>query len=233
MTKDNSKVSDQQVIDYLRQHPDFFLQHNESLSRLNLHASPKASGKTTSLGQRQVIILREQITALEEQLQQLTNVASHNEKLLNRWHDLTLGLFSADDVSGFFDLLGQRLCRDFNADAVHIVLQAKQNLDKELLQVEHVREAHASEEKLLTELMALKMPHCGRLTQAKNALLFNAEDKISSAAIVPLKKYGVLAIGSHAEDRFAPGMGVLFLELLGKTIEWRLQQHVLSLRKRA
>ncbi len=233
MTKNDSKVTAQQMIDYLRQHPDFFVERTELLSRLNLHGGPKTSGKTTSLGQRQIVILREQITALEEQLRQLSSVASNNEHLLNRWHDLTLGLFSATEVSDFFDLLDQRLRQDFNADAVRISLKAGQHLDKELLEVAHVCEAQANEEKLLNELIGLKAPHCGRLTQAKKTLLFSPQDKIGSAAIVPLHKQGVLAIGSQDETRFEPGMGVLFLELLGKTISWRLQQHMLSLRKRA
>lgn len=232
-TSVDSTVKPQQVIDYLRQHPDFFVKRADLLSRLNLHGTPKSAGKTTSLGQRQVALLREQIAGLEEQLQQLTSVASSNEKLLERWHDLTLGLFSADDVGGFFNLLGERLQQDFKADAVSIVLASGQNLDEEIIAIENVREAEVSEEKLLTELINLKAPHCGRLTQAKNSLLFQASDNIASAAIVPLDQRGVLAIGSHDEHRFAPGMGVLFLELLGKTLVWRLQQHVQSLRKRA
>lgn len=226
-------ISAQQVIDYLRQHPDFFVKRTNLLSRLNLHGGPKTSGKTTSLGQRQVAILRDQVANLEEQLQQLTSVASSNEKLLERWHDLTLGLFTESSVSGFFELLLQRLHKDFQADAVQLVVAGGQDLDEELLRLDSLREAEAGEEKLLAELTALKAPHCGRLTQAKNALLFKPDDKIASAAIVPLQQQGVLAIGSRDEHRFAPGMGVLFLELLGKTVVWRLQQHVRSLRKRA
>ncbi len=233
MNKDSTPSTDQQVIDHLRQHPDFFLKHAELLSRLHLHAAPGGSGKTTSLGQRQVAILRDQVAALEEQLQHLTSVASGNEKLLGRWHDLTLGLFSALDVAGFFDLLDERLREDFQADAVNIVLAGGQDLDENLLSISNVREAEAGEEKLLSELATLKAPYCGRLTQAKNTLLFKSSDNIASAAIVPLKSQGVLAIGSQDEHRFAPGMGVLFLELLGKTVLWRLQQHVRDMRKRA
>jgi len=233
MSENDSKITDQQVIDYLRRHPDFFIQRSDLLSRLNLHGAPKTSSKTTSLGQRQISILREKITTLEQQLQQLASVASANEKLLTRWHDLTLGLFTASSVQGFFDLLEQQLRQDFNADAAHVVLINEQNLDKDLLSIQHIHTAQAGEAKLLTELTELKTPHCGRLTQAKNALLFKHKYKIASAAIVPLEGYGVLAIGSHDEQRFEPGMGVMFLELLGKTITWRLQQHVLSIRKRA
>ncbi len=232
-TGSKQQLKKQQVIDYLRLHPDFFIKNADLLSRLNLHGAAKSSGKTTSLGQRQVALLREQISDLEDQLQQITSVASSNEKLLERWHDLTLGLFAADDVGGFFDLLRERLQQDFKADAVNIVLASGQNLDEDIVAIENVREAEAGEEKLLAELTSLKAPHCGRLTNEKNALLFDVSDEIASAAIVPLENHGVLVIGSKDEHRFAPGMGVLFLELLGKTAAWRLQQHVRSLRKRA
>lgn len=233
MNDKTTELTDQQVTEYLRRHPDFFLKREHMLGNLQFHDMPKTAGKTTSLGQRQVTLLRDQIVLLEEQLQQLTHVASSNEKLLGRWHDLTLGLFSATDLAGFFDLLNARLEQDFDADAVRIVLCSGQNLDQDLASIDGVHISESNENKLLSELMELETPYCGRLTQEKKTLLFTAPEGIASAAVVPLTEYGVLAIGSQDEGRFEPAMGVLFLDLLGKTVTWRIQQHVRSLLKQA
>ena len=66
--------------------------------------------------------------------------------------------------------------------------------------------------------------------------LFNdAAATIRSTALVPLgeqAQYGFLAIGSVDPNRFFPGMGTLFLDLLGEVVSYRLAQSKLEQRRR-
>jgi hypothetical protein len=61
-------------------------------------------------------------------------------------------------------------------------------------------------------------PICGRLNPDKMPLLFGEErDKSQSVALIPMAGVGLIAIGSADGNRFFPGMGTLFLRLMGET----------------
>ena len=63
---------------------------------------------------------------------------------------------------------------------------------------------------------------CGRLNEEKLDFLFGSKARwVRSTALVPLGEKGALgmmAIGSSDENRFYPGMGTLFLDLLADVI---------------
>jgi len=62
-------------------------------------------------------------------------------------------------------------------------------------------------------------PLCGRLQQDKLDVLFGARvHEVQSCALLPLGTRGIVAIGSRDPNRFYPGMGTLFLRLMGDTL---------------
>ena len=67
---------------------------------------------------------------------------------------------------------------------------------------------------------------CGRFKEAKLEYLFGSKSRwVQSTALVPLGakgSLGMMAIGSSDQNRFYPGMGTLFLDLLADTITARL-----------
>ena len=68
-------------------------------------------------------------------------------------------------------------------------------------------------------------PICGRLHPDKNALLYGmrAED-VQSSALLPLPGVGLLAVGSIDPNRFFPGMGTLFLRMMGEAMATALKR---------
>ena len=65
-------------------------------------------------------------------------------------------------------------------------------------------------------------PLCGRLSESKLGFLFGERaHEVRSTALVPLGEHsrdGLMALGSADPDRFFPGMGTLFLDLLADVI---------------
>ena len=62
-------------------------------------------------------------------------------------------------------------------------------------------------------------PICGRLHPEKNALLYGERvDEVQSSALLPLPGVGLIAVGSHDGNRFYPGMGTLFLRMMGEAL---------------
>lgn len=214
------------VIAWLTDNPDLFVHHPELLDRLDL---PHQSG-TTSLIERQVERLREENQKLTTQLKTLAGIAGENERLIKRLHELTLSVMSADTGASFIEQLFARLGEDFRAEQVMLHLtRPLPELDK----VNGIR-FHQDIPEWFQRLMDRKQIECGRLTREKLSMLFSDQaGQIASAAVVPISTIGVLAIGASDSDRFYPGMGTLFLELLGTTIRHRLDRPEAIHRKRA
>jgi len=215
----DNKASLQEVVaNYLRRHPDFLSEFPDVLELLQLN---HASGVASSLIERQVDQLRKKNYELNRQLNRLVHVASENEQLMSRLHQLTLELMSIDNHALFFQQLGRSLLDDFKADILRICL-----FDKKIAAQagEDVRWVDPQDEKLNQFQVNLEKDHtvCGRLNQEKLEFLFESKARwVQSTALVPLGEKGadgMMAIGSSDPSRFYPGMGTLFLDLLADVI---------------
>ncbi len=75
------------------------------------------------------------------------------------------------------------------------------------------------------DLLGSGEPVCGRLHPDKNALLYGlrAED-VQSSALLVLPGIGLVTVGSRDPNRFFPGMGTLFLRMMGEALAAGLQR---------
>ena len=81
------------VAHYLQQNPEFFENHLPLLARLRL---PHARGSSTiSLVERQVVVLRERHSALEQKLADFVTVARANDAVGEKLHRFTRRLLRA------------------------------------------------------------------------------------------------------------------------------------------
>lgn len=208
---------EQQVADYLIQHPDFLASNPEVLAAQQI---PHSAGSATSLIERQVQVLREQSTHYRRQLEELIEVARENDQLNGRLHRLTLALMEAASLDEVLNVLQDELRDKFKADAVEL----------KLFQAEELAEQADKGEpgaNLFRDFITSGRPSCGELDDARLAYLFgSAATDTASVAIVPLtdnQVSGVLAIGSHDADRFHSGQGLDFLRRLGEVVGRALQ----------
>lgn len=216
---DKSRSMTEIVAKYLKKDPDFLLKHPDVLDRLNL---PHESGTAVSLIERQVKRLREQNRTLSRKLNQLIEVATENEALMTRLHQLTLELMTIEGLGPFFDHLSEALLNEFKADILNISLFEREVDTDAKTPVFNVRRDDP-DLKPLQEQLDKGETVCGRLSRNKLDFLFgNRGQWVQSTALVPLGKDGLLAIGSSDPAYFYPGMGTLFLDLLATVITQRL-----------
>lgn len=211
-----------QVAEWLRQHPDFLLAHPDLA--LNL-AMPRQTGSATSLASYQLDVLREKNRELNRRLHELFVTAQENERLAVRTQQLAMTLLrqrsAADCVRAVVASLGE----DFAGDVVRVLLFARiEGLDDEpWLQV------IARDSERLEPLRAFfqdSEPLCGRLQADKQRLLFaEAAEQVRSMALLAVPGMGAVAIGTHDGNRFYPGMGTLFLRLMGETLAAALARY--------
>jgi uncharacterized protein YigA (DUF484 family) len=200
---------EQSVIEYLKSHPKFFTDHPGVLTELELTHS---SGNAISFIERQVASLREEAQQSQSQLEELIAVARENEQLNSRLHHLTLSLIDSVNFEEVADSLENMLHDDFRAEAVELHLYSAAEMDDE------------SNPDLdgFREFLESRTPRCGRLPRTQLDYLFGPQAAdIQSTALIPLRGEGltgILAIGSHSEHRFHPGMGTNYLTRLGEIV---------------
>jgi len=220
---DNNRSVEDIVSKYLRQNPDFLEREPSLLKYMELS---HASGPAISLIEKQVQYLRGLNETLEQQLNQLIQVASDNEKLMTRLHQLTLDLMSMGDLPSFFDRLSDALLSEFKADILNITLfDLKIEAGPKTPMFNIKRDDPEMQQ--FQEHLEKGLSVCGRLNRNKRDYLFGSRAQwVQSTALVPMGNDGMLAIGSSDPARFYPGMGTLFLDLLAQVVTSRLALEV-------
>ena len=87
--QDDAQISSDEVAQFLRDNPDFFVTHKSLLTDLNLPHSP---GKTVSLVERQVDLLRERNVDMRRRMNELLETARVNDTLFAKTRSLTLAV---------------------------------------------------------------------------------------------------------------------------------------------
>ena len=216
---ENTRSIEDIVKKYLHQNPDFLERQPALLKNLELS---HASGSAISLIEKQVQFLRGQNEALDQKLNQLIQVASDNEILMSRLHQLTLELMAMGDLASFFDRLTDALMTEFKADILNITLfdrKVEAGPKTPMFRISRDDPEMAQFQDHIEKGTSV----CGRLNRNKRDYLFGARAQwVQSTALVPMGKDGLMAIGSSDPARFYPGMGTLFLDLLAGVVTSRL-----------
>jgi uncharacterized protein len=204
-----------EVASYLRRHPEFLNEFPDIALALVL---PREQGQAASLASYQLDVLRDKNRDLNRRLQELLDIAHENENLMVRVHTLTLALMRANTLAHTTNAVVAALTEDFDTDLVRLLLF---RADPELPAAEWLiaEPAGANAFPALAEFFKRAEPLCGRLQQDKLDTLFESRAaEVHSAVLLPIGTVGALAIGSHDPNRFHPGMGTVFLKLIGEAV---------------
>ena len=98
------------VADYLEQHPDFFIEHDSLLLKMQI---AHGSGDAISMLEYQTDRMREQNLILQEKLRTLVSVARENDRLGERIHRLTLRLLAAKNIDDVIEKLETSFNKNF------------------------------------------------------------------------------------------------------------------------
>ena len=215
------KLGAHEVAAWLRRHPAFLKQFPDLALSLVV---PRDEGPTASLASYQLEVLRDKNRELSKRLSDLFANAQENERLAVRTHQLTLSLLKQRTAADTLRAMAASLAEDFNGDRVSIVLlkpvEGLENAD--WLQIIPQESTHLEP---FRDCLREGEPICGRLQPEKNALLYGARaDDIASSALLPLPEIGLVAVGSHDGNRFYPGMGTLFLRMMGEALVTALKR---------
>jgi len=225
MSDITEKLGAHEVAAWLRRHPKFLQQFPDLAISMVV---PREDGPAASLASYQLDVLRDKNRELSRRLHELFANAQENERLAVRTHQLTLGLMRQHNAADTLRAMAASLAEDFQGDLVRIVLFDRvEGLDD----VDWLQFLPSDDARLASfrDALAEGEPICGRLHPDKNALLYGmrAED-VQSSALLPLPGVGLLAVGSIDPNRFFPGMGTLFLRMMGEAMATALKRFDLA-----
>ncbi|WP_394539710.1 DUF484 family protein [Lysobacter enzymogenes] len=210
-----------EVAAWLRRHPRFLQQFPDLSMSLVV---PREEGSAASLASYQLEVLRDKNRELSRRLHELFGNAQENERLAVRTHQLTLALMRQSNPGDTLRAMAASLAEDFNGDLVRLIVLRRYDgvADSEWLQVIEDGDARLQP---FRDALADGEPLCGRLQPEKHEVLYadRAAD-VQSTALLPLPGIGLIAVGSRDANRFFPGMGTLFLRMMGESLAVALRR---------
>ena len=215
------KIGAHEVAAWLRRHPTFLKQFPDLALTMVV---PRDDGPTASLASYQLEVLRDKNRELSRRLADLGANAQINERLAVRTHQLTLALMRQTSAADTLRAMAASLEEDFAGDLVRIVSfdDVPELAEAPWLQVIAKDNARLAP---FHDCLQDGEPICGRLQQEKNDVLYGERvNEVSSTALLPLPGVGLIAVGSYDPNRFYPGMGTLFLRMMGESLVTGLQR---------
>ncbi|MEM7377504.1 MAG: DUF484 family protein [Pseudomonadota bacterium] len=206
------RLDDETVLQFLADHPDFFMRHPAAATGLNLAHD---SGAAVSLVERQVATLREGNRRMRSQVDDMISAARHNQTLSEGVHALAQALLASDSAAEMAAASETTLLRIANADRVAIVLATD---TADTLAPGAVLRRVGRAERDWDAFSAQRddgLIRCGLASDAQLAFLFDDPSTVGSSAIAPLgtdRWFGVLALAAADPAVFTRDQGHLFLQ---------------------
>lgn len=223
-----STLDEDEVVDFLRQHPDFLAHHPELLAGMRIPHNPGPGA--ISLIERQVAVLRERNRRLEARLSELLHTARDNERVGARLLTLGRGLLEAESLDGVFALVRDTLLSEFAADEVVIRLIDTEDGHHAARDPERFVRPADSAIAAFDDFLRRGEPVCGEVTRQQQEALFGDEaGHAGSCALVPLRSgraLGLIGLASRDPGHFHAGMGTLFLAQLGELVSAGVAVHL-------
>jgi uncharacterized protein YigA (DUF484 family) len=201
------------VAHYLADHPHFFEEHAGLLGEVRL--SSPLTGKTVSLQERQMEVMRDKYKVLELRLAELLRVAEQNAAIANRFHAWHQDLLRASGGDAMARVLVDGLVERFGVPQATLRLWD--------LAPAHAESWFASGVSDDARIFAnsLRAPYCGANRDFEAVRWLDDAQAVQSTVILPLRAggeaFGLLILGSPDPQRFTEHMATDFLAHIGET----------------
>ena len=201
------------VAAYLAAHPQFFADHVALLGQVRL--SSPLTGKTVSLQERQMEVMRDKYKALELRMSELIHLAEDNAAIANKFHAWTQGLLSARRDGALASAVADGLREQFAVPQVTLRLWD--------LAPEHDGNWYVDGVSDDARIFAnsLLAPYCGNNHDFEAVRWLPDAEAVVSTGILPLRSgdsaFGLLIMGSPDPERFTAHMATDFLVHIGET----------------
>lgn len=216
---DELNLTDDLIVDYLHDNPEFFNRNPELINSLRLSDQNRG---TVSLVERQQSQQRHKIHSLEEEITQLMAIANQNEQLFALYSDLYLRLLDCSSADELLDCLYQATTELLSLSGLKVWL-------KENTIVEHSSIVINDCAGVMNNRLSKDDYYFGRLQKSEQELIFSQHQE-GSVVLIKLNHInddiGFIAISSADADHFDPRMDTLLLSQFRKLVAKLLFQQL-------
>lgn len=203
-------MNTEEVIAYLNAHPEVA---EHILTEVQL--PDPHDGRAISIGERQIIALRDKVRLLEVKLSQLVHFGEENDAITDKLHRLTLAMMMARSLPGLFNAVHFNLREDFAVPHTAMRVWGLKGHDS-------LAECSAAEAAVTEYASGLTHPICGAdAPECVRSLFGDSAAHLRSFALIPLRAEqmgGILALASEDAERFYAEMGTLYLQRMGEQL---------------
>ena len=220
----STQLTEQQVVEYLQAHPEFFQDQPELLLTMQI---PHHHSGSISLVEKQLLLLREKVAQLSNQQQDLMQIARDNSQLFEKTRLLTLDLIEAGSLDEALSSVDEHFRLVFKIPCYSLILFA----DQPFMAGKVVSLATAKQR--IGHLLNSSYAISGRLAAADLAFLFPDQplSRIGSCAVAELAyqgSKGVLAIAHPSLHYYDSTADTLFLRYIADVFARLLPTWVLE-----
>lgn len=194
------------VAAYLKQNPDFFMEHQEVLAEIEVAAEQQP------FHQRQLDVLRQRHSAEQAKYEMVVDSARNNQALEQTLHEFA-----------------QQLLGSGNKEKSTAIAVTKNMFELEWARIfrPDEPEENAIDLASLTKRVSHGSSICDdRVSSELLGQIFGDDHDVHSCAFIPLQlndkdqtgRMGVMVLGAADATRFQPGMGAIYLDRMGDLI---------------
>ena len=211
----------EEVAKYLKEHPEFFEDHAETLAEITI--PHPHGGRAIPISERQTLSLREKNRQLEGKLREVIQFGEENDSIGEKVHRISVALVAASDLASVLRTTYLNLREDFAVPHVAVRVWRAGGRHAELPEFQPLDGSTRD------FVAALAHPHCGGQPGIDASGLFGeSAAHLRSFSVIPLRDsdtFGLLALASEDAQRFYPDMGTLYLARLGDLVGAAIKRH--------
>ena len=224
MVKKKTTLTRKQVLDYLRDRPEFFNTKDQPTIKLvqDLELTHDDVPNTISLSEYQNLMWRDKCDKAEKLYKLTMDDVRYNQKLMKKMNQAALSFIPLNNLLSVCQTIHKVIREDLKVPIYKLVFFTKLSKSKYYTQWNK-----SSLPKELVELLETKKFAIGSLSPVVQALFFSEEEeKMTSYLLVPLytelRVFGAICLASPDTERFSRDLLTDYVEFLFEVIRVKL-----------
>ena len=217
----SKSLKPEEVINFLKENPDFFIDYPDAIEHLEIKHE---SGEALSLIEKQVEFIKSKNLATSTQLKDFILNAKANELLFEKVRKLISIILSTEDFEGLLTSTESFFINELGTEKCKLLFFTQEELYR--VSAERIIEPEIATQtfsKIFKEVDIF----LGKLPNEIASLTFGAQADIKEAVIGKLlseKIAGILILGSSVEEKYTPDQDTLFLNFILEVLSHQMDR---------
>lgn len=217
----NKSLKPEEVVNFLKENPEFFIDHPEAIEYLEIRHE---SGEAVSFIEKQVEFIKSKNLATSTQLKDFIFNANVNELLFAKVRKLISIILNAGDLENLLTATESFFTKELGTEKCKLLFFTQEELYR-------VSEKRIIEPEIATETFSKIFKEVdiflGKISHEITSLTFGGESNIKEAVIAKLsseKIAGIFILGSSEDEKYTPEQDTLFLSFIVEVLSHQIDR---------